>query len=94
MPSGRTLSCSNANQAPVRPSPDCTSSRISSTRCASQSARTPASQPSGGTMMPASPWIGSTSTAAVSGVIARSMAARSPNGTARKPGANGPKPSR
>ena len=45
-------------------------------------------------MMPASPWIGSISTAAVSGVIARSMAARSPNGTARKPGVNGPKPSR
>ena len=52
------------------------------------------SQPAGGTTMPASPWIGSTSTAAVSGVIARSTAARSPNGTARKPGVNGPKPSR
>ncbi len=45
-------------------------------------------------MMPASPWIGSISTAAVSGVIARSTAARSPNGTALKPGVNGPKPSR
>ena len=30
-PSGRTPSCSLANQAPVRPSPDWTSSRMSST---------------------------------------------------------------
>jgi hypothetical protein len=45
-------------------------------------------------MTPASPWIGSTSTAAVSGVIARATAARSPKATARKPGVNGPKPSR
>src|SRR5262249_37688095 len=35
-----------------------------------------------------------TSTAAARGVIARSTAARSPNATARKPGVNGPKPSR
>src|SRR5439155_20538511 len=33
-PSGRIPSCSKANQAPVRPRPDCTSSRMSSTRCA------------------------------------------------------------
>ena len=44
--------------------------------------------------MPASPWIGSTMKAAVSGVIAASSAAASPNGTVAKPGANGPKPSR
>ena len=44
--------------------------------------------------MPASPWIGSIRTAAVSGFMARSMAARSPNGTLRNPGVNGPKPSR
>jgi len=45
-------------------------------------------------MTPASPWMGSTSTATVSGVIAASIAARSPKGTQRKPGVNGPKPSR
>src|SRR5215510_4809274 len=40
MPSGRTFSCSNANHAPVRPRPDCTSSTMSSTRWWSHSART------------------------------------------------------
>ena len=42
--------------------------------------------------MPPSPWIGSTSTAQVSGPIAASTAARSPNGTWSKPGTTGPKP--
>ena len=70
IPSGRTPSWSQANQAPVRPRPDWTSSAISSTRWASHRRRTPASQPAGGTMMPASPWIGSISTATVLGVIA------------------------
>ena len=37
---------------------------------ASHSRRTPASQPAGGMMMPASPWMGSISTATVAGVIA------------------------
>ena len=44
--------------------------------------------------MPASPWIGSTRKAQVSGVIAASSAAASPKGTAAKPGAKGPNPSR
>ena len=46
----------------------------------------------GSTRMPPSPWIGSISTAAVSGPIAFSTAARSPNGTWSKPGTIGPKP--
>jgi hypothetical protein len=45
-------------------------------------------------MTPASPWIGSISTATVLAFITRSSAAASPNGTIRNPGANGPKPSR
>src|SRR3974377_401736 len=45
-------------------------------------------------MMPASPWIGSSSTATVSSSIAWASAAASPNGTERNPGVNGPKPSR
>ena len=44
--------------------------------------------------MPASPCTGSTMNAAVFGPIAASSAAGSPNGTLRKPGVNGPKPSR
>ncbi len=45
-------------------------------------------------MTPASPWIGSISTATVLSVIAAPIAAASPNGTTLKPGANGPKPRR
>jgi hypothetical protein len=44
--------------------------------------------------MPASPWIGSTSTATVSSSIAASSAAASPYGTVTKPGVNGPKSAR
>ena len=45
-------------------------------------------------MMPASPCTGSTRKATVSGVMARSSAAGSPNFTLTNPGAKGPKPSR
>ncbi len=44
--------------------------------------------------MPPSPWMGSTRKPTVFGPMARSSAARSPYGTSRKPGVNGPKPSR
>ena len=45
-------------------------------------------------MMPASPWMGSISTATVSSSIAAAIASASPNGTERKPGVYGPKPRR
>lgn len=45
-------------------------------------------------MIPASPWIGSISTAAVSSSTAAASASASPNGTDRKPGVYGPKPCR
>ena len=45
-------------------------------------------------MMPASPWIGSSSTATVFPSMAAASAAASPKGTARNPGVNGPNPPR
>ena len=45
-------------------------------------------------MTPASPWIGSSSTATVCSSIASASASASPKGTERKPGVNGPKPHR
>lgn len=44
--------------------------------------------------MPASPWIGSSSTATVLSSIAWASASASPNGTERNPGVKGPNPSR
>jgi hypothetical protein len=46
------------------------------------------------TMMPPSPWIGSTRKPAVFGVMAFSRASASPYGIEMKPGVNGPNPSR
>ena len=79
--SGTTPSRSHANVSPTRPRPDWISSAMNSTLWRVQISRTARRYPSGGTMMPASPWMGSISTAAVFGVIAASMAAASPNGT-------------
>ena len=45
-------------------------------------------------MMPASPWIGSSSTATVFPSMAAASAAASPKGAARNPGVNGPNPPR
>ena len=45
-------------------------------------------------MMPASPWMGSISTATVLSSMAAAIASASPNGTERKPGVYGPKPPR
>ena len=50
----------------------------------------PGATPRGSTRMPPSPWIGSISTAAVSGPITASTAARSSNGTWSKPGSDRP----
>ena len=49
MMSGMTPKCSAANILPVRPMPDCTSSKISRMPCRSHSARKPCRNPSGGT---------------------------------------------
>src|SRR6266571_6398477 len=88
--SGTTSSCSQANVVPVRPSPDWISSAIISALRAEQRSRTPVRKPGGGTMTPASPWIGSTSTATTLSSMASARAPRSPYGTTRKPGVNGP----
>ena len=56
--------------------------------------RPPVRNPAGGTMMPASPWIGSTRNAHVFGVMAARSASASPYGITRKPGVSGPKPER
>ncbi len=89
--SGTTPSRSHANVVPTRPRPDWISSAMNRTLCRVQISRTAVRYPSGGTTTPASPWIGSRSTAAVEGVMAASIAAASPYGTVTNPGANGPK---
>ena len=78
----------------MRPSPDWTSSATNSTPARVHSSRTSARYVGGGTITPASPCTGSSSTATVCLSIAAASAALSPNGTTRKPGANGPKPPR
>ena len=90
---GLTFSCSHANVVPVRPSPDWISSAIMSAPRSEQICRTPARKPGGGTTTPASPWMGSTSTAAQAlpaSSIAAASASRSPYGTSRNPGVYGP----
>ena len=59
-----------------------------------QSSRAARRYPSGGTTIPASPWIGSTRKATVSSSIAARSASGSPKGTLRKPGVKGPNPLR
>ena len=61
--SGITSSAAHANVYPVRPSPDWISSAIIKIPFSVHSDRIPARNPGGGTTTPASPWIGSTSTA-------------------------------
>ena len=61
--SGTTSSSEQANVDPTRPRPDWISSAISSAPADVHSDRTPARNPGGGTTTPASPWIGSMSTA-------------------------------
>ena len=63
--SGTTPSWSQANQSPVRQKPVWISSAISRIPCSRQNSATERSHPSGGTMKPPSPWIGSMITAAV-----------------------------
>ena len=62
--SGTTPSCSTANQVPVRPKPDCTSSATKITSLARHHSASAARNPGAGTMKPPSPWIGSITIAA------------------------------
>ena len=64
--SGTTFVCWMASHLPVRPIPVCTSSTIMSAPVLSHTSRIPSMKLFGGMMTPASPWIGSTMTAAVS----------------------------
>ena len=64
--SGFTFVCCMASHLPVRPMPVCTSSTIMRAPLLSQTSRIPSRKLSGGMMTPASPWIGSTMTPAVS----------------------------
>ena len=90
-PSGRINECSKANIFPVLPSPDWTSSRIRSTLFSVQSSRTFGNQDGSGIIIPASPCMGSTSTAAVFSVIADRSESMQPNFTVLNPGVRGPK---
>ena len=66
MISGTTPKCSNANHLPVRPKPDCTSSKMSMMPCLSQMSRNPFMKDAGGTIYPPSPNTDSIKMAAVS----------------------------
>ena len=91
--SGTTPTSSHANVAPTRPRPDWISSAMSSTFRSRVSSRSDGRKSAGGTTMPDSPWIGSTSTATVFSSMAAATAAASPYGTIRNPGVYGPKSS-
>ncbi len=73
--------CWCANQVPVRPIPVCTSSSHSKAPACVVISRAAARNPSGAAITPASPWIGSMMTAAVSSVTAAASASTSPYGT-------------
>ncbi len=62
--SGTTPSWSQANQSPVRQKPVWISSAMNRMPCSRHQSARPARNPSGGTMNPPSPWIGSITTAA------------------------------
>ncbi len=75
---------------PVRPSPVWISSNTSAAPTRSQAARAACSSSSLSTLTPVSPWIGSSSTAAVRSPTAASSASTS-RGTGMKPGTSGAK---
>ncbi len=79
--SGTTPDSVCASQAPVRPTPVCTSSTQSSAPCRVVTSLVAARNPGGGTTTPASPCIGSTITAAVLSSTAAARAPASPYGT-------------
>ncbi|SKU74603.1 Uncharacterised protein [Mycobacteroides abscessus subsp. abscessus] len=57
--SGTMSSCSEANQAPVRANPVCTSSAMKTTPLSLAHAVSVERNPGAGTMKPPSPWMGS-----------------------------------
>ena len=63
--SGTTPSSSIAYQRPARPMPLWISSAMNTMPCSAQNSDRPFRKPGAGTMKPPSPWIGSTSTAAM-----------------------------
>ncbi len=79
--SGTTPDAAKANQSPVRPMPDCTSSNHSRAPCSDVMSRAARRNPSGGITTPASPCTGSITTAAVRSVTAAAKASASPYGT-------------
>jgi len=79
--SGSAFVCRMASHFPVRPMPVWTSSTIMRAPALSQISRTPSRNPSGGMITPASPWMGSTMTAAVSLSTAFFVASRFPYST-------------
>ena len=66
MMSGTTPSCAEPHIRPVRPKPVIISSAMRSAPWSWAMACTARRKPSGGTMLPAVPWIGSTMMAAIS----------------------------
>src|SRR5437660_1053340 len=88
--SGTTPVCSYANSVPVRPSPHCTSSKMTATPRESHNSRRKPSHSGSIGRTPPSPCTGSTITAAVRDAdTAWSTAAQSSRGTIRMPGTSG-----
>ncbi len=79
--------------SPVLANPVWTSSARNRTLFSVQISRTSLSHPSGGTITPASPCIGSARKATVFGVMASRSACASPYGIVLNPGVYGPNPS-
>ena len=86
--SGSMPSASNACSQPVRPIPTFTSSQTSRMPWRRQRSWSPRRNPSGGTIMPPSAWIGSTNSAARSPGSTSSASTRS--SSARTPGPGSP----
>ena len=87
--SGRTPSCSNAKNVPVRPTPVCTSSKTSSAPASSASARAASTNRESSGMIPPSPSTGSSRMQPVSSVTAASSDATSFGCANATPGSSG-----
>jgi len=81
--SGKTPNACDAQKAPRRPLPVCTSSKTSAAPERSQSSRSVSRKPCGGSVTPASDWIGSRITAPTLASIAARAASTSPKGMRR-----------
>ena len=94
MTSGVMPAHSCANNLPVRPMPDCTSSMPRMMPYSSHTARRSRRNCMSAGRTPPSPWIGSTMMPQVAAPIALRTAFMLLNGTWSKPSTTGPKPSR